>query len=55
MWYATSHDTSVQSVADTDGRVVRAFGWVNNLPVITRRVANSTAEVADEVEARFPP
>jgi hypothetical protein len=54
-YFATPRNTSVQTIADTDSRVVRAFGWIASQPVITRRVANATAEVLDEIDARFPP
>jgi hypothetical protein len=54
-FYATARNTAVQSIVDQDPRVVRAFGWIGAQPVITRRVANATAEVLDEIDARFPP
>ncbi|HTR54914.1 MAG TPA: hypothetical protein VMJ10_29710 [Kofleriaceae bacterium] len=54
-FYQTTRNVAVQSIADTDSRVIRAFGWIASQPVITRRVANATAEVLDEIDARFPP
>lgn len=38
----------------TIARVVRAFGWAGNAPAISQRVANDTAAVLMEIEARFP-
>lgn len=52
--YQSRHDVTVRSVADRDPRVVRAFGWAATLPVISQRVANDTAQVLSEIEARFP-
>lgn len=43
------------TIAEHDPRVVRAFGWAGNAPAISQRVANDTAQVLSEIEARFPP
>jgi hypothetical protein len=45
----------VQSIAATDARVVRGFGWAASFPAISQRVANDTAQVLAEIDARFPP
>jgi len=52
--YQTSYDVSVSSLANTDPRVVRAFGWVGTNPIISIRVANESARVATEIQSRFP-
>lgn len=52
--FASSHDLTVATIAGTDPRVVRAFGWAGRSPAISQRVANETAEVLSEIEARFP-
>lgn len=52
--FASAHDLTVHTIAGKDPRVVRAFGWAANLPAISQRVANDTAAVLSEIEARFP-
>jgi hypothetical protein len=52
--YVTSYDTRVDTVANSDPRVIRAFGWVGAMPAISQRVANDTARVLEDIEARFP-
>ncbi len=52
--FASRYDTRVASVADRDARVMRAFGWAGSAPAISQRVANETAQVLAEVEARYP-
>jgi hypothetical protein len=54
-WYASPRAHAVHTIAEEDPRVVRAFGWAGNAPSISRRVANDTAQVLSEIEARFPP
>ncbi|HEY0484101.1 MAG TPA: hypothetical protein VGD37_41565 [Kofleriaceae bacterium] len=54
-WFASPRAQSVHTLADADPRVVRAFGWAGNVPAISQRVANDTAQVLSEIEARFPP
>jgi hypothetical protein len=48
------HDLAATSVANTDSRVIRIFGWNFADPVIAQRVANDTAAVLDDIDARFP-
>ncbi len=38
----------------TDASSLRAFGWLDTDPEISQRVVNDTAEVLDEIAARFP-
>jgi hypothetical protein len=54
-WFAAPLAHAVRTIASQDPRVVRAFGWAGNEPAISQRVANDTAEVLSEIEARFPP
>lgn len=53
--FTSPRNLATQSIAATDPRVVRAFGWVAKFPAISQRVANDTAQVLSEIEARFPP
>ena len=53
--FTSARNLVTQSIAATDPRVVRAFGWVAKFPAISQRVANDTAQVLSEIEARFPP
>jgi hypothetical protein len=53
-WFASPRARAVRTIADDDPRVVRAFGWAGNVPAISQRVANETAQVLSEIEARFP-
>jgi hypothetical protein len=53
--FAPPYNVAVHSVAGSDPRVVRAFGWAGSAPAISQRVANDTAEVLAEIAARFPP
>jgi hypothetical protein len=52
--FVSAHDLAVNTIAGIDPRVVRAFGWAASAPAISQRVANDTAEVLAEIEARFP-
>jgi hypothetical protein len=52
--FTSPHNLAVQTIAASDPRVVRAFGWAGSAPAISQRVANDTAEVLAEIEARFP-
>jgi hypothetical protein len=54
-WFASPHARAAATIAEQDPRVVRAFGWAGNVPAISQRVANDTAQVLAEIEARFPP
>lgn len=36
-------------------RTMRALGWLQRAPLIAQRTVNETANVIDEIEARFPP
>lgn len=40
--------------APNRGRTLRALGYFNELPFISQRVINESANVVDEIEARFP-
>lgn len=52
--YASSHDLSVGAGGSTvTDRTLRAFGWLGTQPMISQRVVNETAQVVDEIEARF--
>ncbi|HEY0192184.1 MAG TPA: hypothetical protein VGC42_13780 [Kofleriaceae bacterium] len=53
--YTSTFDTTVDSLANTEPRLIRAFGWVDAHPIISIRVANESARVAAEMESRFPP
>jgi hypothetical protein len=53
--FQSPHDLTVRSIASSDARVVRGFGWAATFPAISQRVANDTAQVLSEIEARFPP
>jgi hypothetical protein len=53
--FQSSRDLTVHSIAATDARVVRGFGWAASFPAISQRVANDTAQVLAEIDARFPP
>lgn len=52
--FSTTWNTKVDSFADKDARSVRAFGYADDLPAISRRVANDTAYVLDEIDKRWP-
>ncbi|HEX4423242.1 MAG TPA: hypothetical protein VH165_35270 [Kofleriaceae bacterium] len=52
--YQSPFNTSVASLANTEPRLIRAFGWVDAHPIISIRVANESARVASEIESRFP-
>lgn len=51
--FASRFDTSVASLANAEPRLVRAFGWVDAHPTISQRVANESARVVEEIEARY--
>lgn len=51
---STAYDTHVDTVANRDARVIRAFGWAGSLPVISQRVANDTAHALEDIERRYP-
>lgn len=54
--YTSSHDLSIAfGVSATSEGSLRAFGWLNQYPAISQRVANETALALDEIEARYPP
>jgi hypothetical protein len=54
--FTSSHDLSIAAGASaTDYFSLRAFGWRGATAEISQRVANDTAMVLDEMEARFPP
>ncbi|HVK77667.1 MAG TPA: hypothetical protein VM734_30390 [Kofleriaceae bacterium] len=53
--YESSYDLAVDTVAGRDPRVLRGLGWAAGQPAISQRVANDTAQVLTEIEARFPP
>jgi hypothetical protein len=53
--FTSSYNLAVDTIAGRDPRVVRAFGWAGDAPAISQRVANDTAEVLAEIDARFPP
>jgi hypothetical protein len=52
--FSSSHNLAVATVAGRDPRVVRGFGWAGDAPAISQRVANDTAEVLSEIDARYP-
>lgn len=52
--FDASYNVTVDTVASTDPRVVRAFGWVGARPAISQRVAYDTAVSLSEIEQRFP-
>jgi hypothetical protein len=52
--YESSHNTTVDSIAQRDARVLRGLGWAAGAPAISQRVANDTAQVLTELERRFP-
>ena len=52
--FASRHALAAHTIADTDPRVVRGFGWAASVPAISQRVVNDTAQVLAEIEARFP-
>lgn len=53
--FTSPYDTTVDTIAGTDPRVVRGFGWASSFPAISQRVANDTARTLAEIDARFPP
>jgi hypothetical protein len=54
--YTSTHDLSIAAgMSATDNLSVRAFGWRDNHAEISQRVANDTAMVLDEIEAKSPP
>jgi hypothetical protein len=53
-WFVSPYAHTVGTIAREDPRVVRAFGWAGNAAAISQRVANDTAQVLAELEARFP-
>ena len=52
--FTSSRPLTVSTVASSDPRVIRVFGWVGTQPAIAPAVANATAEVLDEIDARYP-
>lgn len=52
--FTSPYNTTVDSIAGTDPRSVRALGWATTYPAISQRVANETARVLGEFESRFP-
>lgn len=53
-WFASPRARAAGTIVERDPRVVRAFGWAGNVPAISQRVANDTAQVLSEIEARYP-
>lgn len=51
-WFDSPAARAAPNIAGDDARVVRAFGWAGNVPAISQRVANETAEVLAEIAAR---
>src|SRR5262249_23874072 len=52
----STHDLSIAAgMSATDNTSVRALGWRDDVAEISQRVANDTAMVLDEIEARYPP
>lgn len=52
--FASARDTTISGLVLQDARVVRGLGWAATAPIVSQRVANETALVADEMEQRFP-
>jgi hypothetical protein len=52
--FTSTRPITADSVASHDPRIVRVFGWVAVQPAIAPAVANATAEVLDEIDARYP-
>lgn len=53
--FTSPYNTRIDNLGQRDGRVLRALGYASELPVVSQRVANDTAQVLTEVDARFPP
>jgi hypothetical protein len=54
--FASPHDLSIANgILATDDFSGRIFGWRDQFPEISLRVANETAMVLEEIEQRFPP
>jgi hypothetical protein len=53
-WFASPLARATRTIVRDDPRVVRAFGRAGNAPAISLRVANDTAQVLADIEARFP-
>lgn len=51
--YASRLDLRVDTIASTDPRVVRAFGWAGDKPAISQRVANDTSLALSNIRRRF--
>jgi hypothetical protein len=49
---SSSFDLTVPPIAE---RTLRALGWLQGTPLIAQRTANESAQVALEMDARFPP
>ncbi|MBX3222297.1 MAG: hypothetical protein KF795_17390 [Labilithrix sp.] len=52
--YTSSYDLSVGGLL-RERRVIRALGYFGDAPMISQRVVNDSAQVLDELDARFPP
>lgn len=52
--YASPRARAAATIASRDARVVRGFGWAASVPAISQRVANDSAQVLAELDARFP-
>ena len=54
--FTSTHNLSVGFGISTDSETsMRNFGWFLHYPAISRRVANESAVVLDEIDARYPP
>lgn len=52
--YASPRARAAATIASRDARVIRGFGWAASAPAISQRVANDSAQVLAELDARFP-
>jgi hypothetical protein len=53
--FASPYDLSIAAgMSATNERSLRALGWLHDMPAISQRVANDTAEVLAEIAQRFP-
>lgn len=53
--YASPYDLSVAAGKSRETtRTLRALGWLHDMPMISQRVANDTAQVLVEIARRYP-
>lgn len=53
--YVSPYDLSVAGGKSRETtRTLRALGWLHDIPMISQRVANDTAQVLAEIERRYP-